>query len=143
MVHPLTFNPAILDSALLHHGGQLHDRIPPLDIVVYTLKSILYLPGPKLVSELLHLVSMVEYYRIEVTRKASDALVFNTYYKDNPDPQQHHQLLDGKVEEYYTHLTDTQGTLRKIFIEIVVECCVTASHEMSFYIKFYNDFGRI
>lgn len=141
MVRRLTFNPAILDSALLHHGGQLRDRIPPLDIVVYTLKSILYPPSPKLVSELLHLVSIVEHYRIEVTRKASEALVFNTYYKNNPDPQS--QLLDRKVEEYYTHLTDTQDTLRKIFMEIVVECCITVSPEMFFYIKLHSDFDRI
>jgi hypothetical protein len=131
MVHPLTFNPAILDSALLHHAGQLRDRIPPLDVVVFALKIILYRPGPKLISELLHLVSIVEYYRTEVTKKASRALVFNTYYKENPDPQ--NQLLDGKVEECYTHLADTQDTLRKIFMEIVVECCVMVSPAMSLY----------
>ena len=131
MIHPLIFNSAILDSALLHHGGQLRDQIPPLDIVVFTLKSILYLPGQKLVSELLHLVSMVEYHRIEVTQKASRALVFNTYYKQNPDPQ--YQLLDGKVEEFYTPLTDTQDTLRTMFMEIVVECCVTVSLAMPLY----------
>jgi len=128
---PLTFNPAILDSALLHHGGQFRDRIPPLDIVIFTLKSILYLPGQKLVSELLHLISMVEYYRIEVTRKASRVLVFNTYYKENPGPK--YQLLDEKVEEFYTHLTDTQDTLRTMFMEIVVECCVTVSLAMPLY----------
>ncbi|KIM45197.1 hypothetical protein M413DRAFT_441878 [Hebeloma cylindrosporum] len=112
----------ILDNALLHHEGQLRDRIPPLDLVIYTLKTILYLPSPQFLSELLHLVSIVEYYRTEVTQKASKALVFNTYYKENPD--QPYQLLDEKTEEYYTHLTNTQDSLRKIFMEIVVECCV-------------------
>ena len=131
MVPHLPFNPAILDSALAHHEGQLRERIPPLEIVIYTLKRILYLPGLQLVSELLHLVSMVEYHRTEVTRKASEALIFNTYYKQKPNPQ--YQLLDGKVEEYYTHLTNTQGALRKIFMEIVVECCITVSPAMSSY----------
>ena len=99
--------------------------------MIYTLKRILYLPGLQFISELLHLVSMVEYYRTEVTRKASEALVFNTYYKGKPNPQ--YQLLDAKVEEYYTHLTGTQDTLRKIFMEIVVECCITVSLAMSLY----------
>jgi len=114
---------AILNNALLHHEEQLRDQIPPFDVVIYALKSILYLPHPQLVSELLHLFSLVEFYRIEITRKASEALVFETYYKDRPNSQ--YKPLDKKHEEFYTHLTETEDTLRKMFMEIVVECCIT------------------
>ncbi|KAF8973167.1 hypothetical protein BDZ97DRAFT_1912740 [Flammula alnicola] len=113
----------ILDTALDRDGERLQDRKPPLDVVVYALKSILF-PSflPELMSEFIHLFTMVEFYRLHATEKASTLLTWHTFYADDATPKVH---LTKDEEEYCSNLVETQEEIRNMFIDIIAECCLT------------------
>ena len=100
----------------------------PLVIFIYAIKNILY---PKFLIELipdfLDLLTMVEFYRIRVTEEASNTLAWNDFYKTHESIRR----LEVEDEGFLMHLQDTQEEMRKIFMQIVAECCLIVSMPMS------------
>lgn len=116
----------LFDKTLSSTEEQLEDRAPPLDIVIYALKSIIYPKFlPHLMSDFLRLFSMVEFYRIRVNKKVDDALVWNTYYKEHPTPGV--PPLKEDDEAFFQHIVDNNEHMRKMFMRVVVTCCFIVS----------------
>lgn len=107
----------------------------PIVIFIYAIKNILY-PNflIELIPDFLDLLTMVEFYRIRVTEEASNALIWNDYYKNTKDTR----TLDVEDENFLNHLQNTRNDMRKIFMQIVAECCFIVSIPMlSFYFASY------
>ena len=94
--------------------------VPPIVIFIYAIRNILY-PNflIELIPDFLDLLTMVEFYRIRVTEEASDALAWNDFYKYTKDAR----TLEVEDEGFLRRLQDTQEVMRKIFMQIVAECC--------------------
>ena len=96
----------------------------PIVIFIYAIKNILY-PNflIELIPDFLDLLTMVEFYRIRVTEEASDALTWNDFYKNT----QGARTLEVEDEDFLYHFQDTKDEMRKIFMQIVAECCFIVS----------------
>ena len=96
----------------------------PIIVFIYAIKNILY-PNflIELIPDFLDLLTMVEFYRIRVTEEASNALAWNDFYKNTKDTC----TLEIEDEGFLSHLQDTQDVMRKIFMQIVAECCFIVS----------------
>lgn len=101
----------------------------PIVIFIYAIKNILY-PNflIELIPDFLDLLTMVEFYRIRATEEASTALAWNDYYKNTKDVDA--RTLEVEDEKFLSHLQDTQEVMRKIFMQIVAECCFIVSIPM-------------
>ncbi|KAH9485154.1 hypothetical protein JR316_0002061 [Psilocybe cubensis] len=112
----------ILDSVLATEEYP-SDHAPPLDIIVYALNNILR-PAflPELMSDFLHLFTMVEFYRRRVVEKASLAIEMNTFYSDNS--QANVVLLDDEDKRILKSFVDEQKHGRRIFLKVIKECCI-------------------
>lgn len=99
----------------------------PIVIFIYAIKNILY-PNflIELIPDFLDLLTMVEFYRIRVTEEASNALAWNDFYKNTKDAH----TLEVEDEDFLSHLQDTQDVMRKIFMQIIAECCFIVSIPM-------------
>lgn len=99
----------------------------PIAVFIYAIKNILY-PNflIELIPDFLDLLTMVEFYRIRATEEASNALAWNDFYKDNKDTC----TLEVEDEVFLNHLQETQDDMRKIFMQIVAECCFIVSMPM-------------
>ena len=102
----------------------------PIVIFIYAIKNILY-PNflIELIPDFLDLLTMVEFYRIRVTEEASNALAWNDFYKNAKDAR----TLEVEDEDFLSHLQETQDDMRKIFMQIVAECCFIVSLPMLFF----------
>ncbi|PPR02397.1 hypothetical protein CVT26_011365 [Gymnopilus dilepis] len=111
----------LFDNALASREEELRELAPPLDMIIYALQSMI-LPTflPDLVSEFLCLFTMLEFYRIRATKKAEDALDFNTFYKLNPNAGE--ELLSEEDEQYFQHVVDSNEEMRKIFMQVTTTC---------------------
>ena len=99
----------------------------PIVIFIYAINNILY-PDflTEFIPEFLDLLTMVEFYRIRVTEEASSALAWNDFYKKAKNAR----TLEDEDERFLNHLQDTQDVMRKIFMQIVAECCFIVSIPM-------------
>jgi hypothetical protein len=101
--------------------------VPPIAIFIYAINDILY-PNflIEFIPEFLDLLTMVEFYRIKVTEEASKTLAWNDFYKNTQDAL----TLEVKDENDLSDLQDTQDDMRKIFMQIVADCCFLVSIPM-------------
>jgi hypothetical protein len=108
--------------------------VPPIVIFIYGINDILY-PNFLIdfIPEFLDLLTMIEFYRIRVTEEASNALAWNDFYKNAKDVR----TLEAEDEVFLRHLQDTQDDMRRIFMEIVAECCFIVSIPMFFVFCFF------
>ena len=99
----------------------------PIVIFIYAIKNILY-PNflIELIPDFLDLLTMVEFYRIQVTEEASNALAWNDLYKNTKGAH----TLEVEDEDFLNRLQETQDVMRKIFMQIVAECCFIVSIPM-------------
>ncbi|KAF8813754.1 hypothetical protein BYT27DRAFT_7157576 [Phlegmacium glaucopus] len=116
-----------IDTLLDSNEKTVLPPVLPLVVFVYAIKNIIY---PKFLIELipdfLDLLTMVEFYRIQATEEASTALTWNNFYKTEKGPR----TLEVQDEEFLSHLQDTQEGMRKIFMQIVAECCLIDLHRL-------------
>ncbi|KAF8160851.1 hypothetical protein B0H34DRAFT_795709 [Crassisporium funariophilum] len=114
---------------VLEENGETCARTPPFHVFAYAIKSIVY-PTFRidLIPEFLELLTMIEFYRLRVTDKASIALTWNEYYKDNETQDIH--TLKEEDEEYFQYLQDTQVDQRKVFMQIISEYCTIDLHRL-------------
>lgn len=113
-----------IDTLLASNEETALAPVPPIVIFIYAINGILY-PNflIEFIPEFLDLLTMVEFYRIRVTEEASTALAWNDFYKDSKDAR----TLEAEDEKFLSHLQDTQDVMRKIFMQIVAECCFIVS----------------
>ena len=113
-----------IDILLANNEETALPPVLPIVIFVYAIKNILY-PDflIELIPDLLDLLTMVEFYRIRMTEEASNALAWNDFYKNAQDAR----TLEVEDENFLTHFQDTQDEMRKIFMQIVAECCLIVS----------------
>lgn len=98
----------------------------PLAVFIYAIKDILYPTFLiELIPDILDLLTMVEFYRLRATEEASKALTWNDYYKTAENTNAH--TLEIEDELFFNHLQNTQEEMRKIFMQIVAECCLIVS----------------
>lgn len=129
--HPITTfilpSSETLDTALSkkeYPSGQA----PPLDIIIYALNNILYPTFlPELMSEFLHLFTMLEFYRRRIIEKAALTIEMNTFYRSASDANV--VLLDDEDELFLRNLVDEQKDVRRIFIKVVEQCCIVVSRK--------------
>lgn len=106
---------------------------PPLEILLYAIKSILY---PTFLYEqidaFLRLLTMIEFHRIRATTKATSAHAWQLYFKSNPNPDV--ILLSEPVEEAFKEHKDQDADWRAVFMKIVSTCItiVCRFHLISF-----------
>lgn len=112
---------ASLDTLLCSNENT---SVLPIVVFIYAIKNILY-PSflIELIPDFIDLLTMVEFYRIRATEEASKALTWNDFYKDI----QSIRTLEAQDERFLSHLLDTQEEMRKIFMQIVAECCLIVS----------------
>lgn len=117
----------ILDEILDNNGGELDDRQPPLELLAYTFNTILY-PSflPQLIPDLIRLTTMIEFYRLELTEKASLLIGLNTFFELNEDSQV--SSLTKHQRQYFQRLVDDRETLRQIFLINISALCVLVSY---------------
>ncbi|KJA20774.1 hypothetical protein HYPSUDRAFT_78191 [Hypholoma sublateritium FD-334 SS-4] len=110
----------ILDN---NDGGELDDRQPPLELLAYTVNAILY-PSflPELIPDLIRLTTMIEFYRLELTEKASLLIDLNTFVELNKSSQV--SSLTKRQRQYFQHLVDNREVLRQIFLNNISALCV-------------------
>ncbi|KAF9476350.1 hypothetical protein BDN70DRAFT_882512 [Pholiota conissans] len=137
----------ILDKAFTRGGDEIRDRKPPLNLVVYAIKNIIF-PSflPELMSEFLHLLTMVEFYRQKMTERASELLVWDLYCRSEGDPS---VCLTPEERKFCEKLDQHQESLRKIYLNVVSECCAMelsalwlSSSNTDFWIR-WNDYFSI
>ena len=58
-----------------------------------------------------------------MTAEASTALAWNDFYKKGGEGKGV-RILEVEDEDFFSHLQDTQEEMRKIFMQIVAECCL-------------------
>ncbi len=111
---------------------------PPLEIFVYAIQNILN-PQPlySQISDLLRLLTMVEFWRLRAMSIISSALVYQTYYKGMADPYLF--LLPVDVELEFKSCEESSETWRECFIQIVSGCTETVRQPTLLYINL-NDF---
>lgn len=103
-------------------------KAPPLDVIVYALNGILYPTFlPELMSDFLHLFTMVEFYRIRVVEKAALAIEMNTYYHASSQADPTLPLLTSEQENYLTRLIEKDPDMRKIYMVVITQCCLFVS----------------
>ena len=117
-----------IDTLLASSEQTAFAPIPPVAILIYAINDILY-PNflIEFIPEFLDLLTMVEFYRIQMTEEASKALAWNDFYKNTKEVL----TLKDEDEIFLNDLQDTQDDLRKIFMQIVDECCFRVSIPMS------------
>lgn len=116
-----------IDTLLASNEKTALDPVLPIAIFIYAINDILYPTFLiEFIPEFLDLLTMVEFYRIRVTEEASNALAWNEFYKSNKDAR----TLEVEDEVFLNHLQDTQDVMRKIFMQIVAECCFIVSIPM-------------
>ncbi|CAA7261649.1 unnamed protein product [Cyclocybe aegerita] len=115
---------ALAQPSMLEHGDALKSRIPPLDIILYAIKGILY-PTPiyEQIPGLIRLLTMAEFHRLRAINIASNALSIQSYYQDNPDPSV--MLLSDETEGYFKAFVDTGSSAewRAMFMKLLSICC--------------------
>ena len=109
-----------IDTLLASNEETALAPVLPVVIFIYAINDILY-PDflIEFIPEFLDLLTMVEFYRIRATEEASNALAWNNFYKNTKDAR----TLEVIDEDFLIHLEDTQDDMRKIFMQIVAECC--------------------
>jgi hypothetical protein len=116
-----------VDALLVSNEETALAPVLPIVIFIYAIKNILYPTFLiELIPDLLDLITMVEFYRIRLTEEASNALTWNEFYKNTQDAL----TLKVEDEDFLNHLQDTQDEMRKIFMQIVAECCLIVSIPM-------------
>ena len=116
-----------IDTLLASSEQTAFAPIPPVAILIYAINDILY-PNFLIESipEFLDLLTMVEFYRIQMTEEASKALAWNDFYKNTKEVL----TLEDEDENFLNDLQDTQDDMRRIFMQIVAECCFRVSIPM-------------
>jgi len=111
-----------LDKILDNDGGELGRQLP-LKLLAYAFNTILY-PSflPELISDLIHLITMIEFYRLQLTEKASLLIGLNMFFELNRDSQV--SSLTKRQRKYFQRLVDDRETLRQIFLTNVSTLCV-------------------
>jgi hypothetical protein len=106
---------------------------PPLEIFVYAIRNILD-PQPlySQTSDLLRLLTMVEFWRLRAMSIISSALVYQTYYKGMADPYLF--LLPVEVELEFKNCEKSSETWRKCFLQILSGCTETVRQPTLLYI---------
>ena len=118
-----------IDTLLASNEETALAPVLPVVIFIYAINDILY-PDflIEFIPEFLDLLTMVEFYRIRATEEASNALAWNNFYKNTKDAR----TLEVIDEDFLIHLEDTQDDMRKIFMQIVAECC--------FIVRYYHTY---
>ncbi|KAJ6447611.1 hypothetical protein DFH09DRAFT_1353151 [Mycena vulgaris] len=108
--------PAYIETNILKDSGSpIKDRVPPLDIVIYTIRWLLALsnsPGMSDVPDLLDLVTTIEFYRELGLRKADEALRIHQANDDDAT-----KLTDEEVKHLRAHQTN-DSALRNMYIKV-------------------------
>ena len=72
---------------------------------------------------------MIEFYRLELTEKASLLIGLNTFFELNGNSQA--SSLTNNQREYFQHLVDGREALRQIFLTNISSLCVLVSYQNS------------
>jgi hypothetical protein len=106
------------------HGTQLP---PPLREIINALRDIV---SPKTFSihdmkAFLDLLAMIEWYRLDYTKRVSDTLTWNLYYNTHLDPDV--LTLRTEEENIFANIMRVQTGLREVFMVIISRCCLIVS----------------
>lgn len=91
----------------------LRDIVSPKTFSIHDMKAFL------------DLLAMIEWYRLDYTKRVSDTLTWNVFYNTHLDPD----VLTLRVEEekLFTNILRVQTGLREVFMVIISRCCLIVS----------------
>ncbi|KAJ7117398.1 hypothetical protein C8R43DRAFT_1137690 [Mycena crocata] len=122
---------AYIESEILNHPNALFKhRVPPLDIIIHAVRSLLAssssnpsgIPNPNGIPDLLDFATTIEFYRGLALTKLREALTFNGHY--------HRHGGEGVAlsadEEMRLRTHDEEANdLRHIYVEMLLQYCQT------------------
>ena len=119
----------------------------PVNLLVYAIRNILE-PTPEYaqLDDLIHLFSMLEFWRIRAVSVASAALVWQTYHKQAQS--QSIILLNDEEEQFLNEHDSSNDTWRQIFIGILSTCISThllrlwESDSHSLFYAYWNEYFK-
>ncbi|KAJ6483848.1 hypothetical protein C8R47DRAFT_1132292 [Mycena vitilis] len=118
------FVPVIETNLVTSPNSLFKRQIPPFDIVLFAIRTLLSLPdAPRLrdIPDLLDFATTIEYYRTLATKRVQEALTIHRYYQANPDDG-HLPLTDKEVRCLRGHKSNDTN-LRDVYIEMVLMYC--------------------
>ncbi|KAJ7750628.1 hypothetical protein B0H16DRAFT_1549671 [Mycena metata] len=118
---------AYIETNILNHPNSLFKhRVPPLDIILYAIRTLLAAPDtphPRDIPDLLDFATTIEFFRNLALQKVDEALTFHAYYQDN-DPERS-RLTDEEVARLTEYQSNGNlGSLRTVYIEMIMQYCM-------------------
>ncbi|KAJ7016148.1 hypothetical protein C8F04DRAFT_1164867 [Mycena alexandri] len=118
---------AYIETNILNHPNSLFKhRVPPLDIIIYAIRTLLTAPDaphPRDIPDLLDFATTIEFFRNLALQKVDEALTFHAYYKDHD--QDRLLLTDEEVARLSEYQSKTNSdSLRKMYIGMVMQYCM-------------------
>ena len=120
MALPFHLIPGYIDQLVLSPSSPIVKHVPPLPVIIYSIKNILYPTlATRRIPELLDLLATAEFYRGRTLDQARAALTWNDYYSTVPPTV----LLSNEETEFIHSLELQMADLRPIYIMILTKCC--------------------
>ncbi|KAJ7189065.1 hypothetical protein C8R46DRAFT_1056520 [Mycena filopes] len=119
---------AYIETNIINHPNSLFKHhVPPLDIILYAIRSLLAKApaagAPRLrdIPDLLDFATTVEFFRKLALQKAGEALTFHEYYYLKDDGRR--MLTEEEVLRLQVYQAEG-GHLRKVYLEMVMQYCL-------------------
>ena len=136
--HALPCTPAYSSSAafiethiLTHPNAFFKRRVPPLDIILFALRSLLAKPAQD-IPDVLDFATTIEVYRTLALTKVEEALTIHEYY------QVHDRLRTALTPADVDSLCQYQNsapTLRAVYLSVILQFCQLVSSFTSLSVK--------
>ncbi|RDB25314.1 hypothetical protein Hypma_007937 [Hypsizygus marmoreus] len=120
----------IIKEEILSPKSPFIKRVPPIEFVIYAIKNIVAAPlSSSRIPDLLHLLTIAEFYRGRTLDYARNASTWNGYYtKDNEQNENALVCLSATEAAFLKKLENKNTAFRKVYIAILCTCCQLDMH---------------